>query len=154
MSETPERDALDHIMRVAREGIQPTRRLDWIALRAQYALEGKQWSRDIREQPRNSVLKMQKENHALREELERARAFITDLFDITGWPYGGDIDLFTVQDLAVKHGILTEEKRTEPCGDNCQCAEYHGDMSDGVPCYRKPEWMMNADQALREANGG
>ena len=76
MSETPERDALDHIMRVAREGIQPTRRLDWIALRAQYALEGKQWSRDIREQPRNSVLKMQKENHALREELGRARAAV------------------------------------------------------------------------------
>ena len=33
------RDALDHIMRTANHGIQPTRRLDWIALRAKYALE-------------------------------------------------------------------------------------------------------------------
>jgi len=66
------RDALDHIMRVAREGITPTRRLDWIALRAKYALEGKLWSRDVRDDPRNSVLKMTKENVELRERLEAA----------------------------------------------------------------------------------
>ena len=34
------RDALDHIMRVARSARQPTRRLDWIAERARRALDG------------------------------------------------------------------------------------------------------------------
>ena len=66
------RDALDHIMRVAREGITPTRRLDWIALRAKYALEGKPWSRDVRDDPRNSVAKMTKENKELRGRLAAA----------------------------------------------------------------------------------
>jgi hypothetical protein len=72
------------------------------------------------------------------------RAFIADLFDITDWPFGGDVELFTVQDLAVKHGILTEETRTEPCGEGCQCAEYYSadEMKEGVRCYRKPKWMM------------
>ena len=34
------RDALDHIMRVARSARRPTRRLDWIAERARRALDG------------------------------------------------------------------------------------------------------------------
>lgn len=54
-------DALDHIMRVARQGIHPTKRLDWIEIRARYALEGKPWSPDIRETPRDSVKKMEKD---------------------------------------------------------------------------------------------
>lgn len=81
VAETPERDALDHIMRVAREGITPTRRLDWIALRAQYALEGKMWSRDIKEHPRNSVAEMAKENAELRSRVAELEAGLGDILD-------------------------------------------------------------------------
>jgi hypothetical protein len=70
MSETPERDALDHIMRVARATMQPTRRLDWIALRAKYALEGKPWSRDVRETPTDRVAA----DRSLRERLLASEA--------------------------------------------------------------------------------
>ena len=69
--QTPDalRDALDHIMRFARQGISPTKRLDWIEIRARYALEGKQWSPDIRETPRDSVKKMERDFAKCREEL-------------------------------------------------------------------------------------
>lgn len=69
----PLRDALDHIMRVARQGIQPTRRLDWIEIRARYALEGKEWSGDIRETPRDSVRELVKQNEKLRQDAGRYR---------------------------------------------------------------------------------
>ena len=73
------RDALDHIMRVSRQGISPTKRLDWIEIRARYALEGKPWSPDIRETPRDSVKKMEKDFAKCRAELaarsERAPKF-------------------------------------------------------------------------------
>lgn len=72
------RDALDHIMRVARKGVSPTRRLDWIALRAKYALEGKAWSLDVREEPRDSVAKMQKDGAELRAYRTEARALLLE----------------------------------------------------------------------------
>lgn len=68
------RDALDHIMRVARQGISPTKRLDWIEIRARYALEGKPWSPDIRETPRDSVKKMEKDFAKCRAELAALKA--------------------------------------------------------------------------------
>ncbi len=88
------------------------------------------------------------------EENTRLRAFCTALFDVTDWPGGGDVDLITVQDLAVTHGILTKETRTEPCGDNCGCAEYYGrdEMAPGVECFRKPAWMVTCD--LCNSTGG
>jgi len=73
------RDALDHIMRTARNGVQPTRRLDWIVLRAKYALEGKQWSNDVREEPRDSVAKMEKDNFKLRQRLAEAEGLLRRL---------------------------------------------------------------------------
>ena len=82
------RDALDHIMRVARKGISPTRRLDWIALRAKYALEGKVWSRDVREEPRDSVAKMENDNAELRFYKKEARELLLEcgraLYNSTG----------------------------------------------------------------------
>ena len=68
------RDALDHIRRVARQGISPTKRLDWIEIRARYALEGKPWSNDIRETPRDSVKKMEKDFAECRAELAALKA--------------------------------------------------------------------------------
>ena len=32
---------------------------------------------------------------------------------------------------------------TEPCGDDCACAEYHGSFDGGILCYRKAEILGN-----------
>ena len=77
-NDEPLRDALDHIMRVARKGVSPTRRLDWIALRAKYALEGKVWSRDVREEPRDSVAKMENDNAKLRSYRNETRELLLE----------------------------------------------------------------------------
>ena len=55
-------------------------------------------------------------------------------------------DGFGIQDLAVKHGVLVAETRTEPCGaeGTCRCVEYHGDMSEGVTCYRPHPSLFDA----------
>lgn len=72
----PMRDALDHIMRVARGSIQPTKRLDWIALRAKYALEGKTWSRDIRDTPNDRVQNLKNQNERLRTRVAELEALV------------------------------------------------------------------------------
>lgn len=74
-------------------------------------------------------------------EQKRLRDFIRALFEKSGWPEGGDIEAGDFQDLAVEHGLLKPETVTAPCGDNCFCAEYHGDMAAGVTCYRKVAWL-------------
>ena len=72
---------------------------------------------------------------ALLDDRDRLRAFCRELFELADWPEGGDIDGFSFQDAAVKHGLLTAETRTERCGERCYCAdEYHGEeaMREGV----------------------
>ena len=68
--------------------------------------------------------------------------FAKKMFELSDWPEGGDIDGFDFQEAAVECGLLTPETRHEPCGDNCHCAEYHGDMKEGVTCYRKAPFLM------------
>lgn len=72
----------------------------------------------------------------LRAENETLRAFARDI--MAAWPMGG-IDGGELQDMAETHGLLVPETRTEPCGDECACAEYHSpeEMADGVTCYRR-----------------
>ena len=74
-------------------------------------------------------------------EVDELRAFIRALFEKSGWPEGGDIEAGDFQELAVEHGLLKPETVTAPCGDNCFCAEYHGDLAAGVTCYRKVAWL-------------
>lgn len=76
------RDALDHIMRVARQGVTPTRRLDWIATRAKYALEGKPWLPGTRDEPRDSAGRLGRDFAELRNdyaELELDRDYFRAL---------------------------------------------------------------------------
>lgn len=82
------------------------------------------------------------------ETVDDLRAFIRELFTVSEWPDGGDIDLGDFQALAIKHGLLVPERRTAPCGEICWCEEYHGlkTMVEGVTCYRKAEWLNAADK--------
>lgn len=79
-------------------------------------------------------------------ERDQLRAFVTAIFDASDWPRGGELDALTMQELATKHGILTPQTRTEPCGEVCQCAEYtsHEEMAGGVECFRKAPWLTTA----------
>ena len=67
---------------------------------------------------------------ALKERLRQLEAFAAEIMD--EW-WTGDLDGGSRQDIALKHGVLTETIVTESCGENCWCAEY-----DDFPqsCYR------------------
>lgn len=75
-------------------------------------------------------------------------AFANEL--ISGALQGGDFSGADIQELAVKHGLLREARREEPCRDQgCACAEY------GFPteCYRKtaalaPPAAAHGDEAV------
>lgn len=79
--------------------------------------------------------------------LEKAEAFIREIFRLSDWPEGGDIDGFELQDAAVKHGYLIPETRTEPCGEGCNCSTYYSDdeWRDGVTCYRISAQLMKKE---------
>jgi hypothetical protein len=42
-----------------------------------------------------------------------------------------------IQEIGLKHGLIEEYTATEPCCDNCVCAEIMGDDEFPVKCYRK-----------------
>ena len=73
--------------------------------------------------------------------------FAKKMFELSDWPEGGDIDGFDFQEAAVECGLLTPETRHEPCGEWCHCDSYHGDMSEGVTCYRKAPFLMTPNIA-------
>lgn len=76
-------------------------------------------------------------------EIERLRKFIRMVFDASSWPDGGGVEIDDLQDAAVECGLLTPETRTEPCDPHhCYCAEYYGDMSKGVICFRKADFLL------------
>jgi hypothetical protein len=78
--------------------------------------------------------------------LEKAEAFIREIFELSDWPEGGDIDGFELQDAAVKHGFLIPETRMEPCGEGCNCNTYYSsdEWEGGVTCYRISAELMKA----------
>jgi hypothetical protein len=65
------------------------------------------------------------------DDVVHLRAFAQQI--MTSWPHG-DVDGGFLQDAALACGLLTPVTATEPCGENCQCAEF-----DDFPqtCYRK-----------------
>ena len=79
---------------------------------------------------------MRAERDAARAECDALRAFARAVLE--GWPESAP-DGFELQELAIEHGMLVGSTVTAPCGDECQCAEYHGasDMAEGVICYRR-----------------
>lgn len=79
-------------------------------------------------------------------ELEALRAFAQAVLE--DWPEGAP-DGFDLQELGVKHGLLAlkDPAPTEPCGENCWCAEYYGahDWDGGVQCYIRTPLLLGAD---------
>lgn len=51
---------------------------------------------------------------------------------------GGDIDGGWLQDTAFNYGLLEKVTVTEPCGDNCHCAEWDDFPQD---CFRIAQWL-------------
>ncbi len=79
--------------------------------------------------------------------------FAKKMFELSDWPEGGDIDGFDFQEAAVECGLLTPETRYECCSmhGTCFCTEYHGDMSGGVTCYRKAQFLLAPNVELTGA---
>jgi len=92
------RDALDHIMRVARRGMQPTRRLDWIELRAKVALRGEKWEPGMRDEPRDTREKLWSD---LRMYRARAEAAEKDALTLALRLYGELDNTFAPETLEV-----------------------------------------------------
>ena len=74
------------------------------------------------------------------KELAALRAFAIDAMDLS---LGSD-----VHHVAIKHGLLQIETRTEPCGKECACMVFYGpiNMAHGVVCYRKTALLTGAEQ--------
>ena len=96
--------------------------------------------------PQNWVSRAADEIERLTRERDALRAFAQDVMD--DWPDGGDIDGGTLQDFALKNGLLRakDPQPTEPCGDECLCAYYSGrdpaDWVDGVLCYERTAILL------------
>lgn len=81
-------------------------------------------------------------------DIAALRAFAAEMMG--DWPDNGDVDGFELQEAAIRCGLLARvtPDPTEPCGENCGCAEVNGpeDWACGVICYRPTD-------ALRRARG-
>lgn len=64
--------------------------------------------------------------------VDNLRNFANAMIDIA--LEGCDADGAQIQELAVEHGLLKPESRTERCSDTCSCAEY---ADFPVECFRK-----------------
>ncbi|MCY1520485.1 hypothetical protein D9M68_552630 [compost metagenome] len=75
-----QQDALDHIMRTARASSSQTRRLRWIASRAEAALQGKPFIASEHDQPKMvSEAVLQAKNHQLRLANARMRVALAQI---------------------------------------------------------------------------
>ena len=84
------------------------------------------------------------ELHNALAERDNLRNFAREIMDC--WPHG-DVDGGHLQDLANKHGLLTQEVRHRPCGKNsdvCPCMDLisEAEFEDGASCFRKVDWLL------------
>lgn len=66
------------------------------------------------------------------------------------FPEHGDVDGFTLQDIAESCGLLVPEKRSEACSENCTCVTYvdSAGFTKDWTCYRVQPVMKRARRAL------
>lgn len=87
---------------------------------------------------------------AMTEEIEKLKADLLPIQRFTDsvigeFPEHGDIDGFTLQDMAESCGLLVAEDRTKSCCDECTCFDSHG---IGLwTCYRVQPVMRRAREA-------
>lgn len=85
-------------------------------------------SRHFYREQRTSMMDAERELRALAARVAELRRFAVGILDLC--PH---TECEGIQELAVNHGVLVEVTVTEPCGDNCECAE----VSDfPLTCYR------------------
>ena len=79
-----------------------------------------------------------KKRDALEAENAKLKGFARDI--LADWPETAP-DEPEIQDLAIKHGLLVAKavKPTEPCGEDCACAEYftEREWAEGVECFER-----------------
>lgn len=70
------------------------------------------------------------------DRMTRLLAFANEI--ISASYEGGSFEGGDIQDLAVKHGLVTIESRDSECGEACACSQY------GFPteCYRKTDLLL------------
>lgn len=77
------------------------------------------------------------------EQIESLRRFVLDV--IEPWQdYPGDLDGFTLQDIAEKNKILVPHIVFAPCvEDGCNCSECYTneEFQKGATCYRIADWL-------------
>ena len=73
---------------------------------------------------------------SVEDERDRLRGFAQRA--MKAWPEG-DLDGASLQEAAEEFGLLRRETRTEPCAEDCWCAEYYSesDWQDGATCFRR-----------------
>ena len=80
-------------------------------------------------------------------ENKKLRAFAKAIME--AWPEGG-IEGDDLQEIAVKHGMLTPEIRHEPCGEWCNCNAGvdvdSGEWERGVECYRRTALLTGEEE--------
>jgi len=62
-------------------------------------------------------------------------------------PEPADVDGGTLQELATQSGVIVERQVTEPCGEDCTCANV-GAIPSG--CYFVPDEIGNLAKTLRQ----
>lgn len=79
-------------------------------------------------------------------ELSRLRDFAQAIMEAADWPEGGDVEGGQIQDIAEEHGLLVKTEQTKPCGEDCWCLEYNGEISETSPaiCYRKTPLLLGS----------
>ena len=82
---------------------------------------------------------------SLEAENERLLQLAADVLKAANWPDGDEI-CADLQDIYAKHGLMVIVNATEPCGENCACADW-----DAFPmeCYRYCELLkaiLNREQ--------
>lgn len=82
---------------------------------------------------KNSIVDLQQRLTVAEQLSENLSGFSKEMIDAAF--EGGSLDGAEIQDIAVKHGLLKIENRTEECGEVCACREF------GFPseCYRKTD---------------
>ena len=68
-------------------------------------------------------------------QVDALRGFAQDVMQ--SWPEG-DVDGADLEAFAITHGLLKPEKRTEPCGESCNCTGYYDadEWAAGIDCNR------------------